>query len=218
MNFFLANIFNGKLKDPLFYIGLITLSYWIADTYLKIFILHAPNRMLWYSSAGLLITTIGLFKRSSFLLTAMFCALVINESIWTISFFSNLFFHKDITNVASYAFKQDYPIYKFIITTYHLTLVPAATIGLVTVRKIHRFGWLGSFCFVTFLALLAFLFPDPFGENVNCVARETVGSCRLYFSYLYPLGQFWGMIAAFGSLTLVIYLPLNYLLLYISKK
>lgn len=212
-----SGFFRKRFSDPLFYVGLVTLGFWLADSYLKISILEAPSRMLWYSAAGLLVTAVGLFLRSSLLLTAMFCALVINESVWTISFFSNLIFHKDFTHVAEYAFRPNYPWYKFAITIYHLTLVPAIVIGLATVKRVHKFGFLAAYVFALILGLLSYLFPDA-KENVNCIQRETIGSCRLYFANFYQFGNFGGAVLAISSLAVFVYLPINLLLLFVAKK
>ncbi len=208
----------SKLKDPLFWLGLVTLSFWLADAYLKIFILEAPSRMLWYSAVGLLIITIGLFKRSSFLLVAMFCALVINETVWTLSFFTNLLFHRDVTNVAAYAFKPNYPKFRFIVTMYHLILVPSIVIGLVVMRKVHRFAWIGAYIFALVLGILTLFFPDPLGENVNCIVRETIGSCRLYFSWFYRFKGFGFIFIVSAFLGLFFYLPINYLICLLGRK
>lgn len=206
-----------KFKEPLFYLALILSGFWVADAYLKIFILHAPQRMLWYSSAGLFFVTIGLFKKNSFILTAMFCALAINESLWMISFFSTLFFGKNIGDVAAYAFKPNYPTRQFIITLHHLFLVPSSIIGLISIRKVHAYGWVGSFMFAIGLAFLTYFFPDPKGENINCMIKETIGSCRLYFSYLYSsfkdVDRIWLIFPTILSLTLFVYLPINWILI-----
>lgn len=206
-----------KIKDPLFYISLVTFGFWLADAYLKIFILGAPSRMLWYSAVGLFITTIGLFRRSSLLLTAMFCALAINESIWIFSLFSHLLFNADITHVTDYVFRPNYPRFQFFVTMYHLTLVPSLTIGLFTIRKVHRLGWVAAGLFALSLAILTYIFPDPKGENVNCIQRETIGSCRLYFSHFYQLDNFRRIFLIAAILTNCVYLPINYLLLFLSR-
>ncbi|QQG44339.1 MAG: hypothetical protein HYW86_00250 [Candidatus Roizmanbacteria bacterium] len=211
-----------KLKDPLFFISLITFAFWLADAYLKIFILKAPQRMLWYSATGLGLTTIALMTRNSFLITSMFCALVINESIWTISFISNFFLKADIVQVADYAFKASYSKFKFIVTSYHLFLVPALVAGLLVTKKIHRLGWLGAYFFASIVAVLAYILPDPFGENINCVRSEGVRmteSCKLYFSSFYNgFNDFPMIFIVTAILAYFVYLPINYLLLFLGKR
>jgi len=206
-----------KGKDRLFYLGLFTFFYWLADTYYKIFILSEPSKLFWYSSVGLFFVSVGLFRRSSLLLTAMFCMLVINESIWTLSFFSNLLLKNDIFYVASYAFNPQYPKLGLFITMYHLALVPSAIIGLITIKKIHKFGWFLAFVVALTFAYLAYFFPDS-KENINCIQRVTKGSCELYFSFLYNYDKPLRIFLAAILLMILVYIPINILLLKLAKK
>lgn len=207
-----------RLTDQLFVLALIALGFWIANAYLKIFILHAPERMLWYSSSGLALITIGLFTRNSFLLTAMFCALIIPESIWSVSFLSKLFFNTDIFGMVTPIFDSNFPFYQFVISMYHLTIVPSLIVGLTSVRRVHSFGWLGAFVFAITLGILSQIFSDP-SENINCVLQEVGGSCKLFFSYFYQFDNSFSRIILGGSIiALLVYLPLNYGLLVLAKR
>ncbi|HZQ29974.1 MAG TPA: hypothetical protein VFA93_02770 [Patescibacteria group bacterium] len=134
------------LKDPLFYLGVLMFLFWIADAVYKTFVLQAPLRTLWFSSAALGITTIALFTKSSFLITSMFSAVTITEGIWDVGFFSQLLFHKAIPGVATYAFASHYPKWEFFITLYHLFLVPVVIFALVKLKKFTDLdGWVQHF-------------------------------------------------------------------------
>lgn len=197
-------------RDSLFFLGVLMFSFWFADTIYKTFVLHAPLRTLWFSSAGLGVTTLALFTRSSFLITSMFSALTVIEGVWDVGFFSQLLFHKKISGVAEYAFASNYPKWEFFITLYHLLIIPVIIFALIKVKKIHKFGWLGATLFTSIVVFLTyFLVQSP--ENINCI--KTIDYCQTFFRPLYrfdnPLRIFVGIFVA----TLFLYLPLNLILI-----
>lgn len=204
----------ARFKDPLFYVALVDFVFWLADTYLKLFVLDAPRRMLWYSSMGLLFSAIAIFLRNKTLITAMFCALLVNEGLWSVSFLSQLFFGVNIGKVATYAFTKEFPKLNFYITIYHLLIIPSLLFALIKLKTVSKWGWLvaGAFCLT--VSLLAFAFPDQH-DNVNCVQRETVGICRIFFSPFYDWDPFWRIFFVTNLYTLVIFLPINLTLLVI---
>lgn len=207
-----------KLKDPLFYLGLVTGAFWIADFILKIFVLGTPSRIFWLSSTGLGLTTIGLFTRNRFLLTAMFCALLIPEGMYIPSFLGNIFFQSDPTKVAAYAFAPSFPTFRFVVTMHHLTIIPSLITGILLTRKIHPHGWIGATFYVLIIGMLSFIFSDS-TENINCIQRERVGSCSLYFSYFYQFEP--ASLRIFfvtGLLGFFVYLPINLLLLFAARR
>jgi|GEM_PF-6918512 len=191
-------------------LGILLLTFWIADSYIKTAIFHTPYRMLWYSSAGLFVTGIALLKRSSFLITSMFCALFFIEGVWTISFLSVIFLHKDIFSIASYAFNSQYSSKDFYITLFHLLLAPAVMLGVVRLNRIHQFGWVGAMIFTLFVAILSYLFVRNGQDNVNCVLNQT--SCVKYFSFFYKFGSPQRIFLAVFAITLMLFYPTNRLL------
>lgn len=212
-----SDILRKKLADPLFYFGIITLGFWLADTYLKLFILHAPLRMFWYSSVGLGLTALAFFSRNSLLITAMFCALAVNEGLWTISFLLKAIFGADVSHIAEYMFQPSFPTHRFIISLYHLILVPSLTLAFFVTRKVHSLGFAAAYIFALAVGLLSYLFPDPEG-NVNCMQRAVEGSCQVYFSFFYPASGFWPVLTVVTGLALFVYLPVNLLLVFMAKR
>lgn len=212
--------FKNKLYDPLFYLGLFLLLFWLSDTYLKIFFYKSPSLILWWSSAGLGVTTYALLRRNVLLVTAMFCALTINESLWIISFFSNLIFKTDTMDIATYMFISNYPLSLYIIGLFHLFVIPAIFCGLVLIKQIHKKGWLVAYFFSLIITLGVLFFPDS-RENVNCVRPQYIG-CQTFFGFLhtsvYPISPFFAVLVATTLHAIFIFIPLNILLVKIAHK
>src|SRR6266571_4734837 len=121
-------------RDRVFLMGVAALLFWVADAYSKIVFLHAPYQVLWYSSMGLLCTSIGLLTKNKFLLVTMFCALFPIELAWDISFLSHIVLQREL-GITSYAFTQNYSRGEFIMTMYHIILVPAILMGVSQVKN-----------------------------------------------------------------------------------
>lgn len=67
-------------KLSLFLITILAL-FLAADIWSKVFFLHLPYRILWYSTIGLALTIIALITENKFLVTMAFCALFVIEGI-----------------------------------------------------------------------------------------------------------------------------------------
>lgn len=204
-----------KARDPLFYIALILACFWIADTWEKIFILHSPARILWWSSMGLGLTVIGLVTRNIFLITSMFCMLFVTESLWTLSFLSNLFFRNDNFLFAQYAFGEKFPAWAFLITLFHLLIIPSLIFALIKLKRVSSYGWAGAYVFGLLVAYLAYFFPDQ-REDINCVRGEIAG-CKLYLQHLYFLPVGYRIFFAASFQLILFYIPLNMLLIILQR-
>lgn len=204
-----------NLRDSLFVLAIILLSYWFLDSWYKIFIQHAPTRMLWYSSMGLLGTSIGLFRKNSFILSVMFCVLLFQEGIWNLSFFSNLFFLPDYFQAAAYAFGKTFPKLGLFITLFHLWLLPSIVFGLYKLKKVSNKGWIGGYLFALIINYLPLIFPDK--EDVNCV-RGAIASCQIFFGAFYSVNPLFGIFGGVTYQLFLIYIPSNLLLINVSRK
>lgn len=201
-------------KDSLFYLGTLMFFFWILDAAYKTFVLHAPLRTLWFSSAGLGVTTLALFTKNSFLITSMFSALTVIEGIWDVGFFSQLLFGIKIPGVAEYAFASNYPRWEFFITMYHLLLVPVVIFALIKVKKIHKLGWLGATLFTTVISFLTFFLVRG-KENINCIFSQDY--CQFFLKPLYQFDNPARIFMGIFILTFFIYIPLNILLVKIGR-
>ncbi len=204
-----------KRKDILFYLGLLLLFFWLADSFDKIFIAHKAFRMLWYSSASLALTTIALLFKNDFLIVTAAGATMIIEGVWILGFFSILLFGRHLTGIAEYMFAPHFPKLEFAITMYHMLIVPFAILAVHRVRKISKFGWLGASSFALAVGFLTYLLV-PKTENVNCV--YAIDHCQSFFWYLYTISNPARIFVAVFFLTFGIYIPTNYLVTFFRKK
>lgn len=187
--------------------------FWVADAVYKAFVLQAPLRTLWFSSAALGVTTMALFTRSSFLITSMFSAVTITEGIWDVGFFSQLLFHRAIPGVATYAFTPHYPKWEFFITMYHLLIVPVVIFALIKVRKIHKLGWLGATLFTTIVSFLTYFLVNG-KDNINCIFSADY--CQFFFKPLYQFDNPLRIFIGVSALTILLFIPLNWIILKIE--
>src|SRR5258708_254359 len=203
------------MKDKsLIYLGLLLSFFWFADTFTKIFIYYQPLRTLWFSSAGLGITIIALFTKSSFLITSMISALSAIEGVWIIGFLSKLLFNKALPGVAEYAFRRGYPGWEFVITLYHLFLIPILLFAVFKTKRVHKLGWLGATVFTTIIAFATYFLADN-KENINCIYK--LDYCQSFLKPLYQFDNPERIFIGILFLTLILFMPINWLILRITN-
>jgi hypothetical protein len=123
-----------------------------------------------------------------------------------------------------YMFNSTLPTHQFAISLYHLILVPASIIGLISIRTVSRYGWIGAFLFVTIINVIAYYFPDS-TENINCIQGPTLFSCKFFFNNVYSLREtyfngldkIWTVLLVSAILTFFVYLPVNLILILSAK-
>ncbi len=220
----LRNLLSSKLNDPTFYLALGLLTFWILDTYLKIFVKHDPAQMLWWSSAGLGLSVLALFLRNSFLINSLFCALFFHELLWSSSYLSSLLFKTDSTYFAYYMFQPNYPKLNYFVGLFHLLLVPSLVFAIIKTKKIHKAGWIGATIFGFVILFLSYLFSDQ-TSNLNCIRPEfDLKACKIYLNYLYHLyylnyvNNLSGIILVNLVYMIIFFIPANLILIWAGKK
>lgn len=179
------------------------------DIFNKVFIAHEPERIFWYSTVGLAFMAVALFTENSFLVTAVACALFIPEGIWTIGFFSFLFFQKSFPGISSHAFSLSLVRYASFITLYHLIFIPSLIYATTQLKKVSRFGWVGAFLFASIVGMLTYTLNDGH-DNINCI--YSIQNCISLISPLYKISNPLRIVIAIMLLTLFIYIPTNIVL------
>lgn len=200
-------------KDVAFWLGVFCFGYYLINLG-NVFLAHKPEWLLWYSSAGLLFSAIAILTRNSFLLTSMFCALFVIESIWSIGFFSLLIFHKSLYGMVEYAFSPAFPRKDFYIGLYHV-LIPISLLWGVAANKINKYGWLGATLYAGILATATYIFSNP-SENINCAfsAKRCVSFLSIFMSLSGPFR----IIIGLAMMSLLLFIPTNYVLLWLKSK
>jgi hypothetical protein len=199
-----------KKLDTVTVLGIISLVYWLFDVVNNNFFLHEATWSLWFSSFGIGLTAIGLLTRNTFLLSSLFCALFVFEMSWNIGFFSHTIFHKSFMGLTDYLFNGNYTTKDFLITSYHISMIPFLLIGIIKEKVVHKTAWIGASLFTAVAVSLTYFFAGPH-ETTNCV--HVIDNCRLFLFYLEnvsnPLRSTLGVIIV----TLFLFIPTNYALI-----
>lgn len=208
--------FRMKRDKVLLILSLFTLGYWLLDVYNIIFLIQKPQFALWYSSAGLLFTSIALLSQNPILISIMFCTLFVGESVWTLDFLTKLFFDKDLLGMTNYLFDPAYTRKDFAMAMYHVFIPPVLLVAMIQIKKVFRYSWIGSTVYASTIALLTFFLVNP-REDINCIHQLSrceglFASILSYFPYPHRI------LVAVLFLVVVVYVPTNYVLLLITKK
>ena len=199
-----------KKLDSITVLGIISLVYWLFDIINNNFFLHEATWSLWFSSVGIGLTAIGLLTRNTFLLNSLFCALFVVEMSWNIGFFSHLIFHKSFMGLTDYLFTGNYSTKDFLITSYHVFMIPFLFIGIIKEKVIHKTAWIGACIFTAVAASLTYFFAGPH-DTTNCV--HVIDNCRTFLFYLDHFSNPMRTILGIVLITIVVFIPTNYMLL-----
>lgn len=198
-----------KRIDLVTLLGIISLVYWFVDVFNNIFLLHDSSGSLWFSSVGNGMTGVALLTRNVFLLSSLFCALFVVELGWNIGFFSHLLFHKSFMGFTDYLFYENYTAKDFLITSYHIFIIPFLLIGILYQKRVHTKAWMGAVLFTGVISFLTYFIGGP-QARVNCV--HSLQNCHTFLFFLEhvanPLRTMLGIIV----MTILLFIPTNYLL------
>lgn len=197
-------------------LGVLCLAYWFFDSLNIIFFIQKPDYLLWYSSSGLLLMSIALILRSPALISVMFCALFALELSWTLDFIIRIFSGKSPLGITNYLFEPEFGKKDFLMSMYHL-LIPAALLyAILKTKRIFRYSWAGAAIYLSTISLLTFIFAD-LSSDVNCV--HTPDRCKGFLSPIITVVPYpFHILASILFVTILIFIPTNYMLLKIAKK
>ncbi len=190
---------------------------WMVQAFYKIYYQNSFQNVFWISSLGYLLTIFSIYFKRSFLFSSMFCSIFFFECLWSFSLISQFLIGNNIYSITSYMFLPTTSYMDRIISLYHLFIIPTLIVGLYQFKKIHRYGWFGAFIFLLFLGYVAYFLPHGW-SNINCVFSETVGMCKVFFSFLYNYYRPVGILLATILMLFFILIPTNILFIFILKK
>jgi hypothetical protein len=203
-----------KNLDIITVLGIISLAYWLFDVINNIFFLHEAVWSLWFSSVGIGLTAIGLLTRNTFLLSSLFCALFVVEMSWNIGFFSHVLFHKSFMGMTDYLFIGSYTMKDFLITSYHVVMLPFLLAAIIREKAVHKMAWIGAAVFSAGVLTLTYFFAGP-RDTINCV--HTLDNCKAFLFFLDHISNPMRTILGIAVMTIVVYIPTNYLLIKLIK-
>lgn len=200
--------------DILFLLGLFCFIYWFLDFLNIIFLVKKPTYALWFSSIGILMTAISLIRRNPVLIAVTFCTYFVMESVWVLDFLLRVFFQYDFLGLTDYLFEKGYSRKDFIMSMYHIFIPAVLLYAQLLTKTIYKYAWVGSVLYVTTLAAITYFITDK-SDIVNCVHKTT--KCSGFFSSnIAPYPYYIFILIAL--VTLIIYIPTNYILLKVAKK
>lgn len=203
-----------KYNKLLLMLGIFYVIYWLFDFFYNAVISNNFSWILWYSSAGFLLTGTALIIQNELLIWSLFCALFAIEGFWTLDFLYGLLFQKSLLGFTSYINFSNFNIKPVYFTLYHILIPFGLFMAILLTRKIYKYAWVGAASFALILMFLTYLFVNP-NEKVNCI--YSVSHCNSIFNFLYAIkNPYRSFIMLFG-LIFFIYLPTNYLLVYFKK-
>lgn len=198
-------------------IYIVNILFWFIQAGFKVYVLKQPEQILWYSSAGLLLTTIAIYTENAFVMTSMFCALFVIEALWSLSLVTQILFGFNLFHITEYLFSPHYSVVRRIVSLYHFLIPISLVILVLKLRRVSLYGWIGAAIFGLFFAYASYFFPNNH-SNVNCVFKETKDICSFFFSFLYRYDHFIGIFVGVSLLTIFIFLPTNIVLFLIKKQ
>lgn len=204
-----------KYNKFLLILGIFYVIYWLSDFFYNAIISNNFSWILWYSSAGFLLTGIALIIQNDLLIWSLFCALFAIEGFWTLDFLYGLLFQKSLVGFTSYINFSNFNIKHFYFTLYHALIPFGLFIAILYTRKIYKYAWIGAALFALILMFLTFLFVNP-NKQVNCI--YSVSQCNSVFNFLYKINNPYRSFIMLFGLIFFIYLPTNYFLIKFKKK
>ena len=127
---------------------------------------YGVTHLLWFCDISLLLTAIGLFLRSSILVTAQLVAVLIFHIVWNIDFWCYLASGYMLMGSTSYMFYSEISwMEKGLSFFTHLFIVPCTLYG-VYIIGISRKAWLLQWAQTVLVFLLTYLLTRP-EENIN---------------------------------------------------
>ncbi len=132
---------------------------------------YGPTNFLWFCDVALIVTLIGLWRESPFLISTQAVAIVAPQILWIISFVVELVTGKPFIGLASYMFDDTIPLFVRGLSLFH-GWMPLLLLWLVWRVGFDRRAWKAQATIAATVLTTAFLVLDgPTGPagNVNKV-------------------------------------------------
>lgn len=199
----------------LFLLGIFYISCWIFDFIINAVLKQDYSWLVWYSAAGFLLTGIALIIQNIKLIYSLFCALFVIETIWVIDFLYVLFTRQSVFGATEYMLSPTFSAQDYYITLYHVLIPIGLLIAVILNKKSYKYGWVGALIFASTLFIITYFFLSPLSQ-VNCI--HSLNQCHTIFSFFYQINNPLRIFIIVICLTTIIYLPTNYILLYLKSN
>lgn len=132
---------------------------------------YGPTNFLWFCDVALIVTLIGIWRESRFLISMQAVAIVAPQIAWILSFLVELVAGKPFLGLASYMFDDSIPLFVRGLSLFH-GWMPLLLLWLLTRVGFDRRAWKAQSLLAACVLVTAFLVLDgPGGPagNVNKV-------------------------------------------------
>jgi hypothetical protein len=132
---------------------------------------YGPSNFLWFCDVALIVTLIGVWKESKFLISTQAVAIVFPQFLWCLDFFFNMAFHRPMIGLATYMFDSEISLFVRGLSLFHGWL-PFLLLWLVSRMGYDRNAWKAQIGICWTVLLTAFLVlpgPDTLAGNVDKV-------------------------------------------------
>jgi len=132
---------------------------------------YGPSNFLWFCDVALIVTLIGIWKESKFLISTQVVAIVFPQFLWCLDFFFNMAFHRPMIGLATYMFDPEISLFVRGLSLFHGWL-PFLLLWLVSRLGYDRNAWKAQIGICWTVLLTAFLVlpgPDTLAGNVDKV-------------------------------------------------
>lgn len=196
-------------------LGIVYVIYWFFDFLKNAVLTNNYSWLLWYSAAGFLITGIALIIQNIKLIYSLFCALFVVESVWIVDLFYAIFYHRTLFGLTEYILSPSFTSKDLYFTLYHALIPIGLLIAVLRSKKTYNYGWIGATIYAASLVVLTYFLTDS-QSQVNCI--RSINNCHNIFSFLYQIDYLPRVFIALSGLSLFVFIPTNYTLLYFKKN
>lgn len=163
---------------------------------------YGPENFLWFCDVALIVTLIGMWIDSKFLISTQAVAIIFPQFLWVADFFFNMVTGQPLVGLATYMFDSDISLFVRGLSLFHGWL-PFLLLWLVWKMGYDQNAWKAQIvicCGVLLTAFLALPGPDTPAGNVN----KVFGWGETAQTFMHPLAWLGILMLAYP---LLVYIP-----------
>lgn len=195
-------------------IGAFLILYWFIDFINNAVLTNDYSWLLWYSSMGLLATGIALIFQQGAVISSLFCALFVVESMWIVDFIYTITHRRVLIGFSQYILSPSFHAKDMFLTLYHILIPLCLFIAVYRIKKSYPYSWIGAIIYATTVFFLTYFLTGPTSQ-VNCI--HSTDGCRSAYSFLYQIENPQRIIVVILIQTILIFIPTNYVLMRVKK-
>jgi len=137
---------------------------------------------IWLCTIVTLLTGYAFIKKNSNVLLTSFAVSVVWELFWIIDNIYFIIMKKSIFGVIDYIFEPTTNLFKVLISSYHIFLIPFWIYGIKEIKMEKENNYPCVIIFVIFLAIISFFLGNKY-ENQNCIFEPCIKQINYFYFY-----------------------------------